>query len=57
MEHEALAQRELKEYLMRDPDYRRLAELQQKVSHTNVRLCPALTHLSGLAESSRQRVL
>jgi hypothetical protein len=32
MEHEALAQREFKEYLMQDPDYRRLAELQAKVS-------------------------
>jgi len=34
MEHEALAQRELKEYLTQDPDYRRLAELQLKVSQT-----------------------
>jgi hypothetical protein len=32
MEHEALAQRELREYLMQDPDYRRLNELQLKVS-------------------------
>lgn len=33
MEHDALAQGELKEYLMQDPTYRRLAELQAKVSH------------------------
>jgi hypothetical protein len=33
MEHEALAQSELKEYLMQDPYYRRLAELQTKVRH------------------------
>jgi hypothetical protein len=33
MDNEALAQGELKEYLLRDPDYRRLAELQAKVSY------------------------
>lgn len=32
MEHEASAQSELKGYLMQDPDYRRLAELQLMVS-------------------------
>lgn len=46
MEHEALAQRELKEYLMQDPDYRRLSELQLKVSQhstINFKLYSTLT--------------
>jgi hypothetical protein len=39
MEPEALAPRELKEYLMQDPDYRRLSELQHKVSqHSQISL-------------------
>jgi len=44
MEHEALAQRELREYLMQDPDFRRLNELQLKASlYPKIKLYSTLT--------------
>jgi hypothetical protein len=47
MENEPLAQGQLKEHLMQDPDFRRLAELQAKVKpHHGQHFTQTLTTIS-----------